>query len=94
MDKKDVPEVGCCNKLGALWFTNKPLCIFLALLATIIVAGIIFCVVWFIILPHKAAQTASPAPSAAVSASTPTAPSTSTSTSASAPAPTAPAGTT
>lgn len=89
MDKKDVAvgDVGLCEKLGILWYTNKPLAIFLALLATIIVAGIVFCIVWFLILPHQAAQSSSSAPSGTVSSST--SPSgTTTSTSTSTPAPT------
>jgi cytoskeletal protein RodZ len=88
MDKKDAShkDEGCCNKLGSLWYDNKPLAIFLALLATIVVAGIVFCVVWFIVLPHKAAQASSSTPSGTVSAAS-TSSDTSTSTSASAPAP-------
>ena len=43
---------GCCAKLALLWITNKPLAILLLVLAALIQLGIIFLIVWFLIL-HK-----------------------------------------
>jgi hypothetical protein len=43
---------GCCAKLALLWVTNKPLAIFLLILAALIQLAIIFLIVWFLVL-HK-----------------------------------------
>ena len=51
---------GCCAKLALLWVTNKPLAILLLVLAALIQLGIIFLIVWFLIL-HKGSGSETPA---------------------------------
>lgn len=57
---------GCCAKLAMLWVTNKPLAIFLLVIAALIQLGIIFLIVWFLIL-HKGSGGDTPAASAPAS---------------------------
>jgi cytoskeletal protein RodZ len=57
MDLPDAPSVPLSVKLAGLWAANKPLCIFLIILAVLLVLGIIFVIVWFaIIVPKRNAQ--------------------------------------
>ena len=55
VDAPDVPsaDIGCCGKLALLWATNKPLAIFLLVIAFIINLGIIFLIVYFLIIKPK-----------------------------------------
>jgi len=69
----DVPNPdGCCAKLAILWVTNKPLAIFLLILAALIQLGIIFLIVWFLVL-HKGSGEETPAASASAPAAAHTA---------------------
>ena len=62
----EVPSPGLAAKFGMLWLTNKPLAIFLILLFILLILGIIFAVVWFLVIaPKRAAAKASSTPTAA-----------------------------
>lgn len=48
----DIPSVadqGICERIALLWFTNKPLAIFLLVLLFLIGLGIIFLILWFLV---------------------------------------------
>lgn len=46
----DVPDIGCMAKLALFWETNKCLAITILVVLSLIFFGIIFCIVWFLIL--------------------------------------------
>lgn len=47
-------NAGFGAKFAYLWITNKPLAIFLIFLLTVLIAGIIFVIVWFaLIVPNQ-----------------------------------------
>lgn len=49
----DVPSAeadGCGARIALLWATNKPLLIGILALLTLVVFGVIFLIVWFVIL--------------------------------------------
>ncbi len=72
-DSLSVPNPdGCCAKLALLWVTNKPLAILLLVIAALIQLGIIFLIVWFLIL-HKGSGSDTPAASSPTAATTNTA---------------------
>ena len=57
MDIPDGPSVPLSVKFEALWTANKPLAIFLIVLAVLLILGIIFVIVWFaIIVPKRNAK--------------------------------------
>ncbi len=54
VDMPAAPSVPLSAKLALLWVDNKPLAIFLIILAILLVLGIIFVIVWFaIIVPNR-----------------------------------------
>lgn len=53
----EIPSPGLAAKFGMLWLTNKPLAIFLIILFILLILGIIFAVVWFLVIAPKRAAT-------------------------------------
>ena len=53
-DLPDAPSVPLQVKLANMWVNNKPLAIFLIVLAILIILGIIFLIIWFaVIVPNR-----------------------------------------